>query len=253
MISIKSLTRKAPVLGTIAALSLLAAPAANAVLIDFTGGTVTLNDGSTFVTNGSASFQDVWKYEEDGFRLEFIFGAPPTPFGSIVGDYYNTGNDVIHGHWIGNGHQPTGPYGTVTEIRVSRIDGGTFDLGGFRVSTNTAVGGSFSTGNELTWINSSKAMNIFSVTPDNWGLGSGPDPLIAISAGNTLFDDITWFSFTNDPLSAAVGLGLDNFFLDEAGDPGGVDPTPDIPEPGTLALFGLGLMALGLSRRRRSR
>ena len=236
--------------GVVALFSVTVSSTANAVLIDFTGGTVFFNGGGTATTNNSASYQNVWKYEEGGFRLEFIFGAPPASFSSITGDYYNTGNDVIHGHWRGNGNQPSGPFGTVDEIRVSKIDGTTFDLGGFRVSTNTAIGGGFSDGNELTWINTSKANQIFRVASDNWGLGSGPDPLITIASGNTLFDDISWFSYTNDALSSAVGLGLDNFFLDEEGDPGGLDPTP-VPEPGTLALLGIGLAGFGIARRRK--
>lgn len=226
-----------------------AGSAANAVQIDFTGGTVTFNDGTTAVTNNSVSYEDVKMYEEGGFRLEFIFDGPPTPFASITGDYYNTGNDVIHGHWS------DGPFGEVTEIRVSKIDGTAFDLGGFRVSTNTSNGGGPSTGGEIVWVNSSKGDNIFTVTPDSWGLGNGPDPLITVDPANTLLNDITWFSFTNDALSTAVGLGLDNFFLDEPGDPDGTDPTipRDVPTPAGLALLGLGLAGLGCAARRRRR
>lgn len=81
-------------------------------------------------------------------------------------------------------------------------------------------------------------------------MGNGPDPLITISAANTLFDDISWFSFTNDISSTAIGMSLDRVFLDEAGDPNGEDPT-DVPEPSIIALLGLGLVGLGVARRRR--
>jgi len=230
-------------------LACLCAGSANAVLIDFTGGTVHFNGGGTAVTNNSTTYDNVSYYEEAGFKLEFLFNSAPSAFSTIVGDYYNTGNDVFHAHWAANGNQSSGPYGEVDEIRVSKINGDTFDLGGFRVSTNTAIGGGFSDGNELTWVNSSKGNELFSVTPDNWGLGSGTDPLISIAASNTLFDDISWFSFTNDALSSAVGLGLDNFFLDEAGDPGGTDPT-NVPEPSIIALLGIGLAGVVVARRK---
>lgn len=228
------------ILGLIACLT----TSVNAAQIDFTGGTAFFNGGGSGVTNNSASYENVSHYEEAGFRLEFIFGSAPTSFSTIVGDYYNTGNDVVHAHW-------SGVFGEVDEIRVSKIDGSTFDLGGFRVSTNTASGGGASDGNELTWINSSKANEIFSVTPDSWGFGSGTDPLITIAASNSLFDDILWFSFTNDALSSAVGLGLDSFFLDEAGDPNGEDPSA-VPVPAAVWLFGSGLIGLIRMRKRAS-
>ena len=231
---------------TAMAAALGVAGSAHAVEVDFTGGTVTQNNGATGVTNNSAEFQNVLRFEDQGFQMEFTFSGPPSAFATIVGDYYGTANDVIHFHWS------DGPFGEVDELRISKIDGSTFDLGGFRVSTNTSVGGGFSTGGEKVWINTSKANEIFTLTPDNWGLGSGTDPLISIAASNTLFDDVSWFSFTNDSLSTAVGLGLDNFFLDEAGDPNGTDPTnTQVPVPATLALMGLGLAGLGYSKKRK--
>ncbi|NOQ64449.1 MAG: hypothetical protein GQ582_08055 [Methyloprofundus sp.] len=217
----------------------LFAGAASAVQVDFTGGTVYDGSGSIIgVTDTTANFTGAY-YEEAGFRLEFLSGG--TFDNGSFGDYYNTGNDVIHGHWGANDVH-SGPFGNLDQIKISKIDGSTFDLGGFRVSTNTAVGGGPADGNELTWVNSSKANEIFTVTSDDWGLGSGPDPLITIAAGNSLFDDILWFSFTNDALSSAVGLGLDNFFLDEEGDEGGTDPT--VPAPTAIYLLGLGLAGL---------
>ncbi|KXI28464.1 hypothetical protein [Paraglaciecola hydrolytica] len=215
----------------------------NAAFINFTGGTATFNAGGTGVTDNSTSFQDVANYIESGFMFEFFFSGPPSPFASTIGDYYGTGNDVAHWHW------DNGPYGEVIEVRVSKVDNSMFDLGGFRVSTNTSVGGGSSTGTEKVSINTSKATGIFNVASDSWGLGNGPDPLITISSTNTLFDDITWFSFTNDVGSDAVGMGLDNFFFDEIGDANGNDPTGNpVPGPSTLTIFILGFVGLVLSR-----
>lgn len=225
----------------------------NAAQIDFTGGTAFFNSGGSGITNNTSSYENVSYYEEAGFRLEFIFGSTPTSFSTIVGDYYHTGNDVFHAHWGGNGNQSSGPYGEVDEIRISKIDGGLFDLGGFRVSTNTAHGGGVSDGNELTWINSSKANEIFSIDSDSWGLNRGTDPLISIESDNRLLNDISWFSFTNDPLSSAVGLGLDNFFLDEVGDPNGIDPSV-VPIPAAMWLFSSGLIGLiGMKKNRQGK
>ncbi|WP_057833134.1 PEP-CTERM sorting domain-containing protein [Colwellia sp. TT2012] len=214
---------------------------ANATFIDFTGGDVTKNGGGVGTTNNFILFDNAAFYVEDGFKFEFFFTGLPTAFASSIGDYYNTGNDVVHWHWL------DGCCGNVTEVKVSKVDGTTFDLGGFSVSTNTSNGGGGSIGTEQVYINTSKALGIFNVASDDWGLGNGPDPLITIAASNMLFDDISWFSFTNGNNSTAVGMGLDNFFLDEAGDPNGFDPT-SVPEPTTLAIFALGLMGLAARR-----
>lgn len=213
----------------------------NATVIDFTGGDVTQNNGGVGITNNSAVFDNVASYVENGFKFELFFTGLPAPFSSLIGDYYSTGNDVIHWHWL------EGPFGEVNEVKISKVDGTTFDLGGFRVSTNTSIGGGASTGTEQVSINTSKALGIFNIASDDWGLGAGPDPLISIAASNMLFDDISWFSFTNDNNSTAVGMGLDNFFLDEAGDPNGTDPTA-VPEPSTIAIFALSIMGLASRR-----
>jgi hypothetical protein len=59
----------------IGVLALVASMPSAAVLIDFTGGTYTQNNGGTGVTSNSTSFQNVANYIEDGFKFEF-FSAP---------------------------------------------------------------------------------------------------------------------------------------------------------------------------------
>ena len=60
----------------------------------------------------------------------------------------------------------------------------------------------------------------------------------------SLSKDIAGVSISNDDLA---GVGFDNLKFDVAGVIG--DPNV-VPEPATLALAGLGLLGLGLSRRR---
>ncbi len=221
-------------------ISLLISHSALSTQIDFTGGTATLTNGNIETTNNSDVFQNVTTYIESGFQFEFFFASIPNSFSSIVGDYYSVGNDVTHMHW------DEGIFGQVSELKVSKVDGSTFDLGGFKITSNTATGGGPADGNELVSINTNKANSIFNLGSDDWGLNSGADPLISINPSNMFFDDISWLSFTNDVGSSAVSLGLDDFFFDEAGDPNGIDPTGivNVPLPATTLLLLWGLILL---------
>ncbi|MFX0204123.1 MAG: hypothetical protein ACFFCW_49120, partial [Candidatus Hodarchaeota archaeon] len=73
-------------------------------IIDFSGGTATLTDGTTVTTTNTGLWDDVVDYyEEDGIKVDFI-GGPGT-----IGDYYSVGdgtgpgpayeNSIIHAHW----------------------------------------------------------------------------------------------------------------------------------------------------------
>jgi hypothetical protein len=69
--------------------------------------------------------------------------------------------------------------------------------------------------------------------------------------GFALFYDLT------SPITS-FSVDLDDYFLDNPGfshvtffDTGSTTPPNDVPEPGTLAVFGLGLLGLGLAARRR--
>ena len=58
---------------------------ADAVQINFTGGTVVRNDATTETTSNSIVWDNVDYYEEGGFRLDFISGGAGG-FESNIGD-----------------------------------------------------------------------------------------------------------------------------------------------------------------------
>ncbi len=76
-----------------------------------------------------------------------------------------------------------------------------------------------------------------------------------------IVDDMTTFTTASVQFGPTPGAFSTPFFeLDDlrfttpsGGDDGGDDGGQDVPEPGTLAIFGFGLLGLGLARRRRKR
>ncbi len=217
--------------GLIAALS-IASPA-QAVLIDFTGGTVTTLGGTTFITDTTAVYDDVDFYEQNGVKFDFL-GPSANPFSYNIGNYYSIGNDVIHGHWT------AGPFGDLESIRVEKIDGTAFDLNYVKVTTNTNTGGGPASGTEEVFINAlADGVNVSHselLPSDDWGF-AGPNSEIFFGSE---FDGIKAFTFTYG--SGAVGLGLDEFFIDE-------EPPRTTLEPSTiLGLITVVCMGIALKR-----
>lgn len=208
--------------------ALVLAGSANAAVISFTGGTATLVDASTGATNNSVTYSTAVKYEELGFRVEFIGGT------SYVGNYYGAGNDVLHTHW------DAGDFGTVTQVKITKIDGSAFDMNYFVLVSNTETGGAAASGNEQAFIHASQdgvtASHSQMLPSEDWGF---PSTQVFLGAQ---FDGVkaVWFDVAN----AVDCFGMDNFYIDEAA-PGTVSL------PSSIALAGLGLFGLaGIQRRR---
>ena len=214
-------------LSSICALTLCLAAVAPAAVVTFTGGTATLNNGSTLITDGTFNTDNVDFYTESGFVLDYIGGSG---FSSNVGNYYNTGNDVIHGHW-GMG---------ITSIDIYKDGGGTFDLNYFVLTSNTSSGGDPASGVEqvtiegfLSGVSTGTAILL---PPEDWGF-----PAIDVFM-NSNFDLVDRVKIIG---SSSFCYGMDEFYIDQAA---------PVPEPTAGALLALGLGGLiAMRRTRRSR
>lgn len=216
-----------------AAALLAASLSSQAAIIDFTGGTATLLDASTAVTNNSAVYQGIDYYEQAGFKLDFQPNSGSAGFATIIGNYYGASNDVIHAHWA------TGNFGAITAIEITKIGGGTFDLNYFILTSNTDTGGAAASGNEQAWVegfvNGVSTGAAVALPPEDWGF-----PATQIFLGSA-FDavDSVKFYVTN----AVDCFGMDEFYIDQ--------PAPGVPEPASGALLGLGLLAAAATTLRR--
>jgi hypothetical protein len=219
------------------ALLLSTVPALRAAIIDFTGGTVNYNDGAnsnlptTGTTNNSVNFYSATSYVQGGFVFSFIGGE------GSVGDYYGTGNDVIHGHW------GTGGYGSITSMTITKSGGGTFDLGYFLLTSNTDMGGGPASGNEQTFIQGFNGLTAtgpaLQLPSNDWGF-----PATQIYLGSA-FDLVDKVVFTVGGLVDC--FGMDSFYIDETSLPLAV------PEPSSYAMVvGLGALGFVINRRRRT-
>jgi hypothetical protein len=195
-----------------------------AVVITFTGGTVTRLDSSTETTNNAIAWDNVDFYEVDGFRLDFIPNLGSGSFATQIGDYYGVGNDVIHAHWA------TGSFGGVTSIEITKVGGGTFDLNYFVLTSNTDTGGGPASGNEQAFIEGFNS-NVSTGAPlqlpsEDWGF-----PAAQLFLGSS-FDSVDKVVFS--VANVVDCFGMDEFYIDQPA-PG----TDGVPEASSLAIWSL--------------
>lgn len=226
--------KKLATLLLIGALSIFSAKAA---VITFTGGTATDAYNNTYTTTENGIYYNIVSYVEQGFEMRYV-SSTDNYNAQTIGDYYGSHNDVIHGHWFGG----------LESIDIRNINGSTFDLNYFIITSNTAHGGGPATGDEHIYVqgyrNGVAVTAPYLLPSEDWGIGEVSNIIL-----NNEFDNIDLFRIYGE---GAFCYGMDAFYINEAAPnvPGVVIGQPAIPEPGVTTLLPLGLALLLLARRR---
>lgn len=232
----------------------LMASLTKAAIVTFTGGTATLDSGDTIITDTTTQNSGVVSYQEESIILEY--GSPTQDWSfQTVGDYYGTGDDVIHGHWD-----------NISTIEISRENNTPFDLQYFQITSNTSIGGGPATNEENIgiqgFLNGSSVTEIYGLPSVDWGAESTRDVFLPSSFDNVdkvvIFDRGVSGTHTGGPDCPECGnsafcFGMDNFVFDEVVPDflvqGNGSALPVVPEANTLILLTFG--SLLLFRRKR--
>ena len=210
---------------------------AKATVITFTGGTAIDANNIPHVTTQDWSYSNIVSYVESGFQLNYVVSSG-SYFPQTVGNYYGSSNDVIHGHWTGG----------LTSIDIISVDGSTFDLNYFIITSNTAHGGGHATGDEHIYVqgyrNGSAVTASYLLPIEDWGIGEVSNIIL-----NNEFDNVDLFRIYGE---GAFCFGMDAFYINESAPnvEGVIIGQPVIPELGVNTLLPLGLAMFMLIRRR---
>lgn len=210
---------------------------AKAAVITFTGGTATDAYNNTYVTTEHGTYYNIVSYVENGFEMRYV-SSSNNYNAQTVGEYYGSENDVIHGHWFGG----------LESIDISNINGSTFDLNYFIITSNTSQGGGHATGNEHIYVQGYRdgvaVTAPYMLPSEDWGIGEVSNIIL-----NSEFDNVDLFRIYGE---GAFCFGMDAFYINEAAPnvEGVIIGQPAIPELGVTTLLPLGLAMLMLVRRR---
>ncbi|MEH3139831.1 MAG: Ig-like domain-containing protein [Mycobacterium kyogaense] len=164
--------------------------------VTFTGGTAYFSNGTTGTTSNRGLLQNVDYYVENGYVFDYIGGS-----GGDIGNYYGTGNDVIHGHWNN---------GDMTSIEIRKDGGGVFDFDYFVLTSNTDQPGGPASGNEKTYVqgflNGVATGARVLLSPEDWGF-----PAVSVSMGSE-FNGVDKVVFTSENPGFSC-FGMDSFYI----------------------------------------
>jgi len=220
-----------------------------AAIVTFTGGTANLESGGTIITTTTSQNYGVISYQEQSVILEYVSPTEDWSF-QTVGDYYDVGNDVIHGHWT-----------AISAIEISLQNNNPFDLQYFQITSNTSVGGQPATNEENIgiqgYLNGSPVTEIYALPSVDWGAASTRDVFLPSSFDNVdkvvIFDRGASATHTGNSSCPECGnsgfcFGMDNFVFDEAVPnslvQGNGTTLPVVPEANSLLFLTVALLPL---------
>lgn len=190
------------------------------VIYEFTGGDITVAGVVTTGFDGDTLLQSgVESYVEGGIKMRVEGGT------ISIGNYYNGGNAVLHGHWA-----------NMDKVIFESVDGKAFDLNYYKLASNPSPGQGGASGDAVVSIVASVdgvTESFRSVLPaEDWGDEFGGDKSVREVYLGPEFDGIKAFWFEADK-SQFKCFGMDTFYINKAPPPPSTDD-PVIIGSGTV-------------------